>query len=142
MRKRIRQLCVVQFAHSVMRPYDSQDEERKNYINEVIQSEFQPAVEGQKVSNSWIQHQCKQVMKHRRSECRDAYREGKPKPIWLDAEEWEMIRQEYTDTPEKFSQQREAARVRLASVGSSHLGSGGWGNMQAEFVSKFSFVHC
>eukprot|EP00250_Pteridium_aquilinum_P033171 c5276_g1_i1 orf=243-569(+) len=72
-------------------------------------------------------------MKHRRSECRDAYREGKPKPIWLDAEEWEMIRQECTDTSEKFSQQRETARVRLASVGSSHLGSGGWGNMQAEF---------
>ena len=41
----------------------------------------------------------------------DAYREGKSKPIWLDAEEWEMIRHEYTDTREKLSQQREAARV-------------------------------
>ena len=53
-----------------------------------------------------------------------------------------MIKHEYTDTPEKFNQQREAARIRLQSVGSSHLGSGGWGNMQAEFVSKVSFVHC
>ena len=40
MRKGNWELCIVQFAHSIMRPYDSQDEERKNYINEVIQSEF------------------------------------------------------------------------------------------------------
>ena len=50
-------------------------------------------------------------MKHRRPKSRDAYREGKAKPIWLDAEEWEMIKHEYTDMLENFNQQREATRI-------------------------------
>ena len=83
-------------------------------------------------------------MAHRRSEARDAFREGKEKPVWLDDREWEGISQDLTETPDRFQQQREAARTRLQIVGTSHLGSGGYETMRHEFVSigsKFVFLN-
>ena len=74
-------------------------------------------------------------MGHRRSKARDAYKDGKPKPVWLDDEEWEGIRQDFMENPNRFAQQREVARIRLQTTGTSHLGSGGLETMHAEFVS-------
>ena len=98
-----------------------------------MKDEFVPADE--QVSNDWIKSVMVSTMSHRKSEARDACREGKPKPTWLDAAEWRQIQQEATDNPNKYQQQREAARLKNESVGSSHLGSGGYDTLRDEFVS-------
>ena len=79
-------------------------------------------------------------MSHWRSEVRDAVRDGKPKPIWLDAEEWRLAVQEYGDDPNKYQQQKEAAQAKNESVGSSHLDSGGYDTLQDEFVSSYCLL--
>ena len=88
----------------------------------------------EQVNNDWIKSVMVSTMSHRKSEARDAFREGKPKPTWLDAAEWRQIQQEAIDNPNKYQQQREAARLKNESVGSSHLGSGGYDTLRDEFV--------
>ena len=144
MKTRIRQLCTVQFHNSVMTLWEHQDKEKKNYINTKIKQEFQPSDPRNPVSNEWIQYTARILMAHRRSEARDAFREGKEKPMWLDDREWEGISQDLTKTPDRFQQQREAARTRLQTVGASHLGSGAYETMRHEFVSigsKFFYLN-
>ena len=55
-------------------------------------------------------------------------------------EEWRQIAQELTESPDKFWQQRDAARAKNESVGSSHLGSGGYETLQEDFVSLFIVI--
>lgn len=74
-------------------------------------------------------------MSHRRSEARDAYREKRGKPDWLDREEWKLIKKEFKDEPQKWKQQLDAAKARLEAGSSSHLGSGGWASFNEDFVS-------
>ena len=138
MRQRIRQVCTVQFGHTIMVKWSAQDKDRKNYITEAIYREYRPAPGHPVVSSEWIQHTAREVMSHRRSEARDAFRSGLPKPVWLDAEEWEMIRDEQQTTPDRYRQQRDATATRLEAVGASHLGSGGYDTMRHEFVSIIS----
>lgn len=142
MKTRLRQLCTIQFGHEVMTIWDDLDQEKKNYINRMIHQEFRPLDPRYEVSNDWIQLSCRLLMGHRRSDARDAFKDGKPKPVWLDDEEWEGIRREHTENPNRFAQQRAAARIRLQTAGTSHLGSGGLETMRAEFVSiMFKFVY-
>lgn len=138
LKARLRQMCQIQFGHSIMIKWDNQDQEKKNYIISAIQDEFRPADPTETVSSQWIMHVCKSIMSHRRSEARDAFKEGKPKPTWLDAEEWQMIIEENQATPDRYRQQQEAARARLQAVGASHLGSGGFDTFRTEFVSNIS----
>ena len=138
MRARIRQLCTIQFGHEIMKRWDQHDAEKKNYIIKRIKEEFTLA--GEEVSNEWIKDVMVSTMSHRRSEARDAFKEGKAKPAWLDAAEWRAIQQEATEDPDKFAKQRRAAERRNESVGSSHLGSGGYDTLREEFVSA-SLLH-
>lgn len=133
MRARVRQLCTVQFGHEIFKDWDKRDKDKKNYIIEQIKSEFMPADET--VSNDWIKSVCVSTMSHRKSEARDALKEGKSKPAWLDAAEWRQLQLEREENPDKFHQQREAAKKKNESVGSSHLGSGGYETLREEFVS-------
>ncbi|KAH7415502.1 hypothetical protein KP509_14G048700 [Ceratopteris richardii] len=133
MRARIRQLCSIQFGHSIMRKWSEQDKDRKNYITRTIYQEFRPTDGQSIVSSEWILHTAREVMSHRRSEARDAFREGLPKPVWLDAEEWDMIRDEQQKTLDRYRQQRNVAATRLDTIGPSHLGSGGYDTMRHEF---------
>lgn len=43
--------------------------------------------------------------------------------------------QEHNDNPDKFQQQKDAARAKNESIGSYHLGSGGYETLREEFVS-------
>ena len=43
MRQRIRQLCTVQFGHTIMVKWSAQDKDRKNYITEAIYREYRSA---------------------------------------------------------------------------------------------------
>ena len=129
---------MVQFGHDVLKTWSKLDKDKKNYIIEQIKQEYIPA--GEVVSNDWIKEVMVSCMSHKRSEARDAYGEEKEKPTWLDAEEWRQIAQEKAENPDKFWQQREAARVKNESVGSSHLGSGGYETLQEDFVSLFNVI--
>ena len=118
--------------------WSAQDKDHKNYITEAIYREYRPAPGHPVVSLEWIQHTAREVTSHRRSEARDAFRGGLPKPVWLDAEEWEMIRDEQQQTLDRYRQYRDAAATRLEAVGVSHFGSGGYDTMRHEFVSIIS----
>lgn len=139
MRARIRQLCTIEFGHEILKKWDKLDKDKKNFIIEQIKREFIPS--GEVVSNEWIKDVMVQTMSHRRSEARDALKEEKPKPVWLDSEEWSTIQREREETPDKFQQQRDAARAKNESVGSSHLGSGGYETLREEFVSLLALIH-
>ena len=89
MRQRICQLCSVQFGHEIMQDWEKRDKDKKSYMIERVKTEFVPADE--QVSNDWIKSVMVSTMFHRKSEARDACREGKPKPTWLDAAEWRQI---------------------------------------------------
>ena len=67
---------------------------------------------------------------HRRSDAREAVRDGKPKPEWLDAEDWSNLQDEATSTPNKWKQQKDAARARLDAGSVHHFGSGGFATFQ------------
>ena len=139
MRARIRQLCTIEFGHEILKKWEKLDKDKKNFIIEQIKREFIPS--GEVVSNEWIKDIMVQVMSHRRSEARDAFKEGKPKPVWLDSEEWSIIQRENIETPDKFQQQRDAARAKNENVGSSHLDSGGYETLREEFVSLLALIH-
>ena len=51
------------------------------------------------------------------------------------------VQQEAADDPNRYHQQREAARLKNESVGSLHLGSGGYDTLQDEFVSASSLIY-
>ncbi|KAH7416387.1 hypothetical protein KP509_14G089300 [Ceratopteris richardii] len=133
MHARIRQLCSIQFRRSIMLKWSEQDKDRKNYITQTIYQEFRLADGQSLVSSEWILHTAREVMSHRRSEARDAFRAGLPKPVWLDVEEWDMIRDEQHKTPHRYRQQRAAAATRLDTIGPSYLGSDGYDTMRHEF---------
>ncbi|MCO5600093.1 hypothetical protein L7F22_054201 [Adiantum nelumboides] len=133
MRARIGQLCHIQFGHSVMKKWSSQNAEAKNYITDAIQQEFRPAPGFDRVSAQWILEHARGIMSHRRSEARDAFRHGLSKPTWLDLEEWEQIAEEIGADPDRYRHQREAALKRNADIGASHLGSGGYETLRHEF---------
>lgn len=140
MKLAIRQLCNLQFGHHVLKKWDELDADRKNYVIEEIKRRFIPVEGHPVVPNQWIKSMMVSCMSHKRSEARDAFKEGKPKPSWLDAEEWREIQQETEDNPTKFQQQRDAARAKNESVGSSHLGSGGYDTLREEFVSTYTHI--
>ncbi|KAH7290485.1 hypothetical protein KP509_30G050400 [Ceratopteris richardii] len=135
MHLRIRQLCSIEFGHLVMLKWTEQDRDSKNPITQCIYEEYRPTPRNPIVSSEWIQHTAREVMSHRRSEARDAFRAGLPKPVWLDVEEWESIQDEQQHTPDRYCQQRDAAATRLDTIETSHLGSGGYDNMRYQFVS-------
>lgn len=137
-RTRIHQLCSVQFGHEVLKTFHDLDKDKINAIADQIKREYTPR--GPVMSNDWIKHQVVSVMSHRRSEVRTAVKKGKPKPTWLDTEEWRAAQQEYGDDPHKYQQQIDAARTRNESVGSSHLGSGGYETLRADFVSCYCLL--
>ncbi|KAH7331380.1 hypothetical protein KP509_20G030200 [Ceratopteris richardii] len=133
MRQRIRQLCSIEFGHSVMLKWTKQDWDSKNHITQCIYEEYRPAPGNPIVSSEWTQHTAREVMSHRRSKARDAFRADLPKPVWLDVEEWESIQDEQQHTPDQYRQQRDAVATRLDMVGTSLLGSGGYDSMRYQF---------
>ncbi|KAH7438797.1 hypothetical protein KP509_04G031800 [Ceratopteris richardii] len=132
MHQRIRQLCSIEFGHSMLK-WTKQDGDSKNHIAQCIYEEYRPAPGNPIVSSEWIQHTAREVMSHRRSKACDAFKAGLPKPVWLDAKEWESIQDEHQHTPNRYRQQRDAAATRSDTVGTSHLGSGGYDSMRYQF---------
>ncbi|MCO5602468.1 hypothetical protein L7F22_056600 [Adiantum nelumboides] len=57
---------------------------------------------------------------------------------WLYREEWRQIREERVTAPDRWEQQRRAARARIDAGSSHHLGSGGWGSFDEDFQGTTS----
>ena len=75
-------------------------------------------------------------MRYRRSQARDAYKEGKPESKLCHNAFWKLIKQEWDANPHKFCQQEDACATQSTSS-TSHLGSGGWSTLKRDFVSNF-----
>ena len=141
MKTRLRQLTHTVFAHEVMTHFPRLSQAKKDRIVQQLTSEFQPAEGSCVVPNRWIMEQMKMVLSHRRSDVTQAVKRGADKPWFVDQEEWDKEVAAHRDNPRRYSQQERAAARRLESVGSSHLGSGGWDSFHAYFVSIHFYVN-
>ena len=81
-------------------------------------------------------HRMSQVLKHRRSNVRDAARMEQPhKPSWVSDGDWERALRDVGQL-DLFRQQQNVARARMEhGLGASHLGSGGRSYFDSYFVS-------
>lgn len=144
MKTRIRQVTHTVFAHEVMTKFTKLSQDKKDRIVQQILSEYHPREGSSVVPNRWILEQMKACLSHRRSDVTQAIKKGAGKPWYLDQEEWDKQLREHGENPQRYAQQERAAARRLESVGSSHLGSGGWDSFHAYFVSigvySFSFL--
>ena len=140
MRARIWQLCTIQFGHEILKTWDKLDREtRRNFIIEQIKQEFIPS--GNVVSNEWIKYQMVNVMSHIGDQRREMHiKKARESRLGLMQRSGGRFTQEATDSPDKFWQQRDAARAKNESVGSSHLGSGGYETLREDFVSLFTVI--
>jgi hypothetical protein len=137
----MRQLMALTFREEIYVDWRKQRADRKQYILDTLRSEF-PCPDGYTFSDRFMLHRMSQWMNHRRSEVRDAIREGKKRLSGCAKSDWDHMKREIENNPEKFKQQREAAKKRQDSLGASHLGSGGKGHFMAYFVSIHnSFLH-
>lgn len=144
MKTRIRQVTHTVFAHEVMTKFPKLSQAKKDRIVQQILSEYHPNEGSPVVPNKWILEQMKACLSHRRSDVTQAIKKGAGKPWYLDQEEWDKELRDHGENPQRCAQQERAATRRLESVGSSHLGSGGWDSFHAYFVSidqnSFSFL--
>ncbi|KAI5075382.1 hypothetical protein GOP47_0009458 [Adiantum capillus-veneris] len=68
LRQRIRQLCTIQFGHTVLVPWKEQDKSKINYMIETIKSEFKATPGSEEISNVWITTTARDTMSLRRFE--------------------------------------------------------------------------
>lgn len=127
---RMRQLCRQVFRHTVMVSWRSQERSSIDYIISTLHREFPVPSADSAFDDAWMRVRMRDYMKHRRSDARTA----DTRPAWLDREEWRGIREERATTPDRWHQQREAARARVEAGSSHHLGSGGWATFEEDFV--------
>ncbi len=89
----------------------------------------------------WIREQMVNVLKHARSDVTQAVKHGRERPWFCSAQEWEQETRLHSENPRRYAQQEEAAARRLQSVGTSHLGRGGWERFRVNFVSIIYFLN-
>ena len=135
MKTRIRQITHTVFAHEVMTKFPRLSQGKKDRVVQQILAEYHPREGSEVVPNKWIMDQMKACLSHRRSDVTQAIKKGAPKPWYLDQQEWDKEVEAHGENPQRYAQQERAAARRLESVGSSHLGSGGWDSFHAYFVS-------
>ncbi|KAI5071922.1 hypothetical protein GOP47_0014173 [Adiantum capillus-veneris] len=77
---------------------------------------------------------------HKRSEVQKEIKHGWNRPDWLAKEDWKNVKKAAHENPDKWKQQKDAARARVEAGSSHHLGSGEWASFEADFVSFFALL--
>ena len=75
------------------------------------------------------------ILRSKRGDIVKAIKKNYKKPSWCTMALWEEGKVWYPQNEKKWSQQREARRVQMASQGTHKLGSGGRARFKAFFVS-------
>ena len=130
----MRHLCRQVFRHTVMKPWTEQRQDLKDYVIDTLHRDFLVPTLDDRFSRDFMLLHMREYMKHRRDDARSAIE----RPDWLDREEWRQIREDRTSSPDRWEQQRRAARARIDAGSSHHLGSGGWGSFHEDFVSSYT----
>ena len=119
------------FQRNVLVKWDDIQEAKKNYLIELLRSEF-PQLPHLQFDASWMLKKATKIIRRsRRSELNDRVRDGRGRPTWCDEDLWEELVERFNANPDMGIQQR---RVREAQCTPSHLGSGGWLAMKRDFV--------
>lgn len=129
-------VCWNAFRYDLLTVWDQIDRERKDYVVSLIKEEFPQPNRDAEFNTEWMIQQMRNLMGHRRSEARDRYKEGKPRPHWCEEDIWDLIKQERDGNPNLFQQQVQA-RAAQSSSQVSHLGSGGKSGFLRDFVGLF-----
>ena len=134
MKNRIDDLCHQVFQNDLMTKYPNLDKAKKNRIIDLIMQEFKPIPGGQVVDRKWIKDHMVDVLKHARGDVTRAVKSGGSRPWFCTQELWDREVELHAANPERYKQQEDAAKVRQESVGSSHLGKGGYERFHYRFV--------
>ncbi|MCO5601965.1 hypothetical protein L7F22_056092 [Adiantum nelumboides] len=125
----MRRLCRQVFRHIVMQTFAAQRQDLKYYVIDTLYHDYPVPTPGDRFGREYMLLRMREYLKHRRDDARRATQ----RPDWLDREEWRQIREERVTAPDRWEQQRRAARARIDAGSSHHLGSGGWGNFDEDF---------
>ncbi|MCO5589231.1 hypothetical protein L7F22_043197 [Adiantum nelumboides] len=125
----MRRLCHQVFRHTVMQTFAAQRQDLKDYVIDTLYHDFPVPTPGDRFGREYMLLRMREYLKHRRDDARRATQ----RPDWLDTEEWRQIREERVTAPDRWEQQRRAARARIDAGSSHHLGSGGWGSFDEDF---------
>ncbi|KAI5065731.1 hypothetical protein GOP47_0020426 [Adiantum capillus-veneris] len=77
----------------------------------------------------------REYCKHKRSKVQKTIKHGWNRPDWLAKEDWKNAKKAARENPDKWKQQKEAARAQVEAGSSDHLGSDGWTSFEADFWS-------
>ncbi|MCO5604765.1 hypothetical protein L7F22_058935 [Adiantum nelumboides] len=125
----MRRLCRQVFKHTVMQTFAAQRQDLKDYVIDTLYHDFPVPTPGDRFGREHMLLRMREYLKHRRDDARRATQ----RPDWLDREEWRQIREEHVTAPDRWEQQRRAARARIDAGSLHHLGSGGWGSFDEDF---------
>ena len=122
------------FRHDLLTDWPNVPKDRKQYFLQCIKENY-PQPEGAPTFDEpRMLKYIGKLLSSRRSDARDAYKEGRSQPTYCADELWHAIKEERDAEPHKFRQQEEA-RAKQTSANTSHLGSGGKDFIKIEFVS-------
>ena len=142
MKGRIRELCHTVFANDFMTTWTKLDKGKKDRVMNQINDEYKPAQGSEVVPRRWIKDHMVDVMKHWRGDVTRRVKGGGDKPWYITDEDWNAEKEKHEANPQRYKQQEDAAKARMESVGSSHLGSGGWDSFHVYFVSINTYLVC
>ncbi|MCO5598267.1 hypothetical protein L7F22_052359 [Adiantum nelumboides] len=125
----IHRLCRQVFRHTVMQTFATQHQDLKDYLIDTLYHDFPVPTPGDRFGREYMLLLMREYLKHRRDDARRATQRSD----WLDREEWRQIRKERVTAPDRWEQQRRAARARIDAGSSHHLRSGGWGSFDEDF---------
>ncbi|MCO5610018.1 hypothetical protein L7F22_064253 [Adiantum nelumboides] len=104
-------------------------EDLKDYFIDTLYHDFPVPTPGDRFGREYMLLRMREYLKHRRDDVRRATQ----RPDWFDREEWRQIREERITAPDRWKQQRRAARARIDAGSLHHLGSGGWDSFDEDF---------
>ena len=138
-RSYMQSVCWDAFWYDILTKWENIERACKEYVIDLIKQEFPQPHKQYEFDSVWMERQMCTLMGHRRSEARDAYKEGKPRPRWCEEEIWQVIKEETDNDPNLFQQQVQA-RAAQSSSQVRHLGSGGKRAFKRDFVSVYVCV--
>ncbi|MCO5598265.1 hypothetical protein L7F22_052357 [Adiantum nelumboides] len=125
----MRCLCRQVFRHTVMQTFAAQCQDLKDYVIDTLYHDFPVPTPGDRFGQEYMLLRMREYLKHRRDDARRATQRSD----WLDREEWRQIREERVTAPDRWEQQRRAARARIDAGSSHHLRSGDWDSFDEDF---------
>ncbi|KAI5066576.1 hypothetical protein GOP47_0019200 [Adiantum capillus-veneris] len=132
---RMRGLCSQLFRHYILNKWSEVPSDLKNRVISILHDEFSVPTRDQRFNEDLMKIRMREYCKHKRSEVQKAIKHGWNRPDWLAKEDWKNAKKAARENPDKWKQQKDAARARVKAGSSHHLGSGGWASFQADFWS-------